>query len=59
VQLISDPMDVLEENAQFRRAPPPVRVDKMFEQIQTAFPDAPPRFLVCLLPDRKNSDIYG
>ncbi|KAJ6864172.1 protein argonaute 4A-like [Populus alba x Populus x berolinensis] len=57
--LISDPMDVLEENAQFRRAPPPVRVDKMFEQIQTAFPDAPPRFLVCLLPDRKNSDIYG
>ncbi|KAJ6756606.1 TRANSLATION INITIATION FACTOR 2C putative-RELATED [Salix purpurea] len=58
-KLISDPMDVLEENAQFRRAPPLVRVDKMFEQIQTAFPDAPPRFLVCLLPDRKNSDIYG
>jgi eukaryotic translation initiation factor 2C len=59
VQLISDPVDVVEENGQFRRAPPLVRVEKMFEQIQKAFPNAPPRFLVCLLPDRKNSDIYG
>ncbi|KAL3585142.1 hypothetical protein D5086_012009 [Populus alba] len=57
--LISDPVDVVEENGQFRRAPPLVRVEKMFEQIQKAFPNAPPRFLVCLLPDRKNSDIYG
>ncbi|KAJ6921255.1 hypothetical protein NC652_015228 [Populus alba x Populus x berolinensis] len=57
--LISDPVDVVEENGQFRRAPPLVRVEKMFEQIQKAFPNAPPRFLVCLLPDRTNSDIYG
>uniref|UniRef100_A0A6N2K050 Piwi domain-containing protein n=1 Tax=Salix viminalis TaxID=40686 RepID=A0A6N2K050_SALVM len=57
--LISDPVDVLDENGQFRRAPPLVRVEKMFEQIQKAFPNSPPRFLVCLLPDKKNSDIYG
>ncbi|KAJ6380704.1 hypothetical protein OIU77_029577 [Salix suchowensis] len=57
--LISDPVDVVDENGQFRRAPPLVRVEKMFEQIQKAFPNSPPRFLVCLLPDKKNSDIYG
>ncbi|KAK9265533.1 hypothetical protein L1049_001716 [Liquidambar formosana] len=57
--LINPPMDVFEENPQFRRAPPPVRVEQMFEQLRQKFPDSPPHFLLCLLPDRKNSDIYG
>ncbi|CAM9002892.1 unnamed protein product [Rhodiola kirilowii] len=52
------PFDVFEESAQNRRAPPPVRVEKMFEDIQSKLPGAP-EFLLCLLPDRKNCDIYG
>ncbi|KAL0418437.1 UNVERIFIED_CONTAM: protein argonaute 4 [Sesamum radiatum] len=55
---IEPPFDVFEENAQFRRASPLVRVEKMFEDIQSKLP-GPPKFLLCLLPERKNSDIYG
>ncbi|CAJ2651954.1 unnamed protein product [Trifolium pratense] len=56
--MIDPPFDVFEENPQFRRAPPMVRVEKMFEDIQSKLPGAP-QFLLCLLPDRKNCDIYG
>uniref|UniRef100_A0A2P2LBJ7 Protein argonaute 4A-like n=1 Tax=Rhizophora mucronata TaxID=61149 RepID=A0A2P2LBJ7_RHIMU len=56
---ISPPMEVFEESPQLQRAPPAVQVEKMFEQIQPKFPANPPRFLLCLLPDRKNCDIYG
>lgn len=41
-----------------RRCSPVVRVEKMFEDIQSKLPGAP-QFLLCLLPDRKNSDLYG
>lgn len=49
---------MFDESPQFRRAPPMVRVEKMFETIQSKLPGAP-QFLLCLLPDRKNCDIYG
>lgn len=55
---MEDPFDVFEENQQYRRAPPLVRVEKMFEDVQTKLP-GPPKFLLCLLPERKNCDIYG
>ncbi|KAF7154526.1 hypothetical protein RHSIM_Rhsim01G0196300 [Rhododendron simsii] len=55
---IEAPFDVFEESPQNRRAPPPVRVDKMFEDVQSKLPGAP-KFLLCLLPERKNCDIYG
>ncbi|QCD79300.1 argonaute [Vigna unguiculata] len=55
---IEQPFDVFDESPQFRRAPPMVRVEKMFETIQSKLPGAP-QFLLCLLPDRKNCDIYG
>ncbi|KAI4308285.1 hypothetical protein L6164_031375 [Bauhinia variegata] len=55
---IEQPFDVFEENPQFRRAPPLVRVEKMFEEIQSKLPGAP-QFLLCLLPERKNCDLYG
>lgn len=55
----SPPKAVFEELAQFRRAPPPIRVDKMFDQLMSEFPTEPPRFILCLLPDRKNCDLYG
>ncbi|XP_052186321.1 protein argonaute 4-like [Diospyros lotus] len=55
---IEPPFDVFDEQPQYRRAPPPIRVEKIFEQIQSKLPGAP-QFLLCLLPDRKNCDIYG
>ncbi|XP_027329366.1 protein argonaute 4-like [Abrus precatorius] len=56
--MIEQPFDIFEESGQFRRAPPLVRVEKMFEYIQSKLPGAP-QFLLCLLPERKNSDLYG
>ncbi|KAB1226561.1 Protein argonaute 4 [Morella rubra] len=56
--LIDPPFDVFQENGQNRRAPPVVRVEKMFDEIQSKLPGAP-EFLLCLLPERKNSDLYG
>ncbi|KAI3419057.1 uncharacterized protein J3R85_013388 [Psidium guajava] len=55
---IDQPFEVIEESHQYRRAPPVVRVEKMFEEIQSKLPGAP-QFLLCLLPERKNSDLYG
>ncbi|XP_070003658.1 protein argonaute 4 isoform X2 [Nicotiana tabacum] len=55
---VEAPFEVFEESPQLRRAPPLVRVEKMFEEIQSKLPGAP-KFLLCLLPERKNCDIYG
>ncbi|KAH1106045.1 hypothetical protein J1N35_009813 [Gossypium stocksii] len=55
---IDPPFDVFQESNQNRRCSPLVRVEKMFEDIQSKLPGAP-QFLLCLLPDRKNSDFYG
>ncbi|KAK8498367.1 hypothetical protein V6N12_032919 [Hibiscus sabdariffa] len=55
---IDPPFDVIQESNQNRRCSPVVRVEKMFEEIQSKLPGAP-QFLLCLLPDRKNSDLYG
>lgn len=57
-QSVEAPFEVFEESPQLRRAPPLVRVEKMFEEIQSKLPGAP-KFLLCLLPERKNCDIYG
>nr|CAB3460514.1 unnamed protein product [Digitaria exilis] len=50
---MGDPFDVFEENPPMRRAPASRRVDDMFEQIKSKLPGAP-KFLLCILPDRKN-----
>ncbi|KAL3620305.1 Protein argonaute-4 [Castilleja foliolosa] len=55
---VEDPFDVFEESPQSRRFPPVVRVDKMYEHIQSKLP-GPPKFLLCLLPDPKNCELYG
>ncbi|OMO85353.1 Argonaute/Dicer protein, PAZ [Corchorus capsularis] len=55
---INPPFDVFEENNQNRRLSPVLRVEKMFNDIQSKLPGAP-QFLLCLLPERKNSDLYG
>ncbi|KAM6576742.1 hypothetical protein CsatB_028579 [Cannabis sativa] len=56
--LMKPPFEVFQEGGQFRRAPPVVRVEKMFDEIQSKLPGAPD-FLLCLLPERKNCDLYG
>lgn len=55
---INIPFEVFEESNQFRREAAPIRVEKMFEIIKQKLP-GPPQFLLCILPERKNSDIYG
>uniref|UniRef100_A0A803LTC2 Argonaute 4 n=1 Tax=Chenopodium quinoa TaxID=63459 RepID=A0A803LTC2_CHEQI len=44
---------------QYRRAPPPVRVDKMADQVMSRLHDKPPTIILCVFADRKNSEIYG
>ncbi|KAI3794615.1 hypothetical protein L1987_37247 [Smallanthus sonchifolius] len=55
---VVDAYDVIEENPQFKRAPAPVRVDQMVENMKRILP-GPPTFVLCILPERKNSYIYG
>ncbi|PSS12077.1 Protein argonaute like [Actinidia chinensis var. chinensis] len=55
---IDRPHTLIEEDPQHRRSSPIVRVDRMFENILAKLP-GPPQFLLCVLPERKNSEIYG
>ncbi|XP_065875578.1 protein argonaute 16 [Euphorbia lathyris] len=55
---IERPYSLVEEEPQSAKASPFTRVEKMFERIRTKFPTAP-RFILCVLAERKNSDIYG
>lgn len=55
---MDEPYAVIEENRSMCRAPAGHRVENMFGEIKTRFPGAP-YFLLALLPERKNSDIYG
>lgn len=58
LQLIERPFTLIEEDPQSRRGSPVARVEKMFEQIKEKLP-GPPEFILCVLAERKNSDIYG
>ncbi|KAJ0984406.1 hypothetical protein J5N97_002762 [Dioscorea zingiberensis] len=53
---ISRPEGLIEEDRRWVRAGPAVRVEKMFDQVLRKIL---PRFLLCVLPERKNCDIYG
>ncbi|KAL8474253.1 hypothetical protein ACS0TY_030902 [Phlomoides rotata] len=55
---IERPYTIIDEDSQCRRASPLTRVEKMFERIMTKLND-PPEFLLCVLPERKNCDLYG
>ncbi|WOK92632.1 protein argonaute 16-like [Canna indica] len=52
------PMNFVEEDRQWVRSSPLIRVEKMFEKMMATLPRQP-QFLLCVLPERKNSDIYG
>ncbi|KAL5794184.1 hypothetical protein ACOSP7_002778 [Xanthoceras sorbifolium] len=55
---IDRPFTLIEEDQQSRRASPVARVERMVEQMKSKLP-GPPEFILCVLPERKNSDIYG
>ncbi|KAJ4771651.1 Argonaute family protein [Rhynchospora pubera] len=54
---IDEPYDIFEEERNMRGTAPNVRVDEMLKHLETL--PSVPRFLLCLLSERKNSDIYG
>lgn len=58
-QHIKGPHTLIEEDARYGSSSPVVRVEKMFEKIVSKFPSRRPQFLLCILPERKTSDIYG
>ncbi|CAL5075297.1 unnamed protein product [Urochloa decumbens] len=55
---IERPHTLVDEDSQSRRCSPVERVERMFEKVKTSLP-GPPEFLLCVLPERKNCDIYG
>ncbi|KAI9176883.1 hypothetical protein LWI28_008243 [Acer negundo] len=55
---IERPFTLIEEEPQSRRASPVARVERMAELMKSKLP-GPPDFILCVLPERKNSDIYG
>ncbi|KAJ6319503.1 hypothetical protein OIU78_015011 [Salix suchowensis] len=55
---IERPHTLIEEDQQSRRGSPLSRVERMFELIREKLP-GPPEFILCVLAERKNSDIYG
>ncbi|XP_057740608.1 protein argonaute 4A-like [Arachis stenosperma] len=55
---INPPYQVFEEDGRSRRDPAPLRVERMYQLVKSKLP-GPPQLLLCILPERKNSDIYG
>lgn len=57
-QNIERPYTLIEEEAQLRKANPVARVEKMFDLITSKLTKEP-KLILCVLPERKNCDIYG
>ncbi|CAM0944014.1 unnamed protein product [Alopecurus aequalis] len=55
---IDDPSAIIEENPSMRQMHVSARVDEMFDQIKSKLP-VTPSFLLCLLPEKKNCELYG
>ena len=57
-QNVDRPYALVEENQNMKKASPLERVDEMFERLQEKLPGEP-EFILCVLPERKCSDLYG
>ncbi|XP_022728605.1 protein argonaute 4-like [Durio zibethinus] len=55
---VDRPFGVYTEKNENGRLSPVGRVDKMFDEMKSES-NVSPRFLLCVLPNRKNSDLYG
>lgn len=56
--IIDRPFSLTEEDPHNRKYGPVARVEKIFEHIIAKLPGIP-EFLLCILPERKNCDLYG
>ncbi|WZZ39724.1 hypothetical protein YC2023_035983 [Brassica napus] len=56
---IDRPFALVEEEPQSKNLSAVKRVEKMIAKMKSKFPIDPPHFILCVLPERKNSDIYG
>ncbi|KAG0495504.1 hypothetical protein HPP92_000195 [Vanilla planifolia] len=56
--IINRPFTIIEESHQCARMGPSERVETMFEEVIKRLP-GPPQLLLCVLPERKYSAIYG
>lgn len=55
---MADCMGTVDENPQDKRRNPVERVEIILNQLKSRFPKRP-EFLLCILPERKTSDLYG
>lgn len=55
---MTDPFRVFKEDERNSRKPANVRVETFYEEVKKFLPGVP-QFLLCILPERKNSDLYG
>ncbi|XP_058787186.1 protein argonaute 16 [Vicia villosa] len=55
---IERPYTLIEEDAQTRKFNPIARVEKMFDLLTSKLTKEP-KLILCVLPERKNCDIYG
>ncbi|KAI9075853.1 hypothetical protein K1719_042220 [Acacia pycnantha] len=55
---LEDPFKVFNENEHMSRKPPTVRVEELYATLMKQLPGLP-QFLLCILSEKKNSDIYG
>ncbi|KAF7826276.1 protein argonaute 16 isoform X1 [Senna tora] len=55
---IERPYTLIEEDSHLRRSSPVARVEKMFELLYAKL-QKEPTLILCVLPERKNCDIYG
>ncbi|XP_057431384.1 protein argonaute 4A-like [Lotus japonicus] len=55
---LNRPLGIIEEDNHCRRESAAVRVDNMYENLKSKLSERP-QLLLCLLPERKNSELYG
>ncbi|TKY66352.1 argonaute 16 [Spatholobus suberectus] len=55
---IERPYTLIEEEPQLRRSNPVARVERMFDLLTSKL-NKEPKLILCVLPERKNCDIYG
>uniref|UniRef100_A0A1S3Y1K2 Protein argonaute 4A-like n=1 Tax=Nicotiana tabacum TaxID=4097 RepID=A0A1S3Y1K2_TOBAC len=50
---------IFEEDLEFKNDPAPVSFEGMIEKLKSAYLEDLPQFLLCILPQRKKSDLYA
>ena len=56
--MMADCLGILEESSQEKNRNPVDTMERMLSQMKSRIP-SPPQFFLCILPQRKNNDLYG